>query len=36
MVEQPLHPVWGVLTGVLGKLPADLLNRAQEPSGLQP
>jgi hypothetical protein len=26
VVEQPLHPVWGVLTGVLGQLPADLLN----------
>ena len=24
MVEQPLHPVWGVLTGMLGQLPTVL------------
>jgi hypothetical protein len=25
LVEQPLHPVWGVLTGVLGQLPTVLV-----------
>src|SRR5829696_9260433 len=24
MVEQPLHPIWGVLTGMLGQLPTVL------------
>ncbi len=33
--EQPPHAVWGALAGVLGQLPADVLNGPRSP-GLQP
>jgi hypothetical protein len=33
--KQPLQPIGGALAGVLGQLPADLLNGPRSP-GLQP